>query len=370
MATAYTAGLRVSSSATVRKERKLPLLGEVLVKVGDRVAPDTVLAKAERPGLLSSLHLADKLGVDAEALQAALLVKEGDFVEEGQLLGEHKSFFGMFTSRVVAPHAGTVEFISAVTGNLGLRRAPTPLELKAFISGEVLEVLPEQGAVLEAKGAFVQGIFGVGGEAVGEIALAVESPDEVLESLPEQPEGKVLIAGAGVSDEVLAALLVNPPAALVLGSLVDSQLASLLGTELGIAITGKERLGMTVVLTEGFGQLAMANRTFKVFAGLVGKQASVSGATQIRAGVLRPEVIVPLEGSEGAETSTAGTELAAGARIRLIREPYFGMLGRVIALPEQPAKLETGAIVRVLEAELDSGSKVLVPRANVELFED
>jgi hypothetical protein len=58
-----------------------------------------------------------------------------------------------------------------------------------------------------------------------------------------------------------------------------------------------------------------------------------------------------------------------GSLIRLIREPYFGMLAHVAALPEELQPIETEAKVRVLVATLDSGEDITVPRANVELIE-
>ena len=39
------------------------------------------------------------------------------------------------------------------------------------------------------------------------------------------------------------------------------QLRRLLGYDLGVAITGQEDLGVTIVVTEGFGRIAMAKRT-------------------------------------------------------------------------------------------------------------
>jgi len=61
--------------------------------------------------------------------------------------------------------------------------------------------------------------------------------------------------------------------------------------------------------------------------------------------------------------------LALGSPIRLIREPYFGLLATVTALPEEPEIIATEARVRVLRARLADGTEVTVPRANVELIE-
>jgi hypothetical protein len=115
----------------------------------------------------------------------------------------------------------------------------------------------------------------------------------------------------------------------------------------------------------------------------------VNGATQIRAGVMRPEIVVPL-GSEAAAGAGGGTgaagagapgarALAAGGAtagvlevgtpVRVIRDPHFGVLGTVAALPERPAVLDSGSKARVLEVAVEGGARITVPRANVELIE-
>ena len=44
MAHSYTPGLKVLQKTLFRKERILPLKGKVLVKKGDNLSPDTVVA--------------------------------------------------------------------------------------------------------------------------------------------------------------------------------------------------------------------------------------------------------------------------------------------------------------------------------------
>ena len=70
--------------------------------------------------------------------------------------------------------------------------------------------------------------------------------------------------------------------------------------------------------------------------------ASINGATQIRAGVVRPEIIIPVKAQEATvDTEGTGDALNIGTQIRIIREPYFGELGRVSALPVELQQLET-----------------------------
>ncbi len=377
MGTAYTPGLTVSADSVVRKIRRLPLKGQVLVQVGDSVFPDTVVARTELPGPITTLRVAERLGIEPRELSKFLLKQVGDKVHTGEVIAERKALFGLFTSRVTSPITGTVDFISEATGNIGIRHLPTPVEVTAYLRGLVVEVIPEEGAVVATRGVFVQGIFGLGGERHGEIAILANSPDEVVPDtkLSDEHKGKVLIAGALANWRLMEAARQVGVTALVTGGVLDTDIKKLLGYDIGVAITGHEPLPFTLIVTEGFGEIAMARRTFELLASQEGKDASVNGATQIRAGVIRPEIIVPqdktltMEDLQVHEEDKFATgELNLGTPIRLIRTPYFGALGRVVSLPPEPQEIETETKTRVLEAELVTGEKVVVPRANVEIF--
>jgi hypothetical protein len=86
---------------------------------------------------------------------------------------------------------------------------------------------------------------------------------------------------------------------------------------------------------------------------------------------MRPEIVIPL-GSDRPprDTMSSGaSRLAIGAPVRVIRDPYFGLIGRVTALPPEPQTLQSGSKARVLEVTFESGEGVIIPRANVELIE-
>ena len=48
------------------------------------------------------------------------------------------------------------------------------------------------------------------------------------------------------------------------------------------------------MITEGFGNISMASRTFDLLKANENSYASLNGSTQIRAGVIRPELVIPL----------------------------------------------------------------------------
>ena len=91
---------------------------------------------------------------------------------------------------------------------------------------------------------------------------------------------------------------------------------------------------------------------------------------------MRPEIIIPYEQSalkdidESDEEAYLSQGLIPGTVIRLIREPYFGMLGEVVNLPVELQELQTESKARVLDVKLEDGRTVTVPRANVEIIEE
>ncbi|MCC7230899.1 MAG: hypothetical protein IT203_10940 [Fimbriimonadaceae bacterium] len=372
MASAYTPGLTVSGDIIVRRVRRLPIKGEVIVKEGDKVSPDQVIARALLPGPLQTLKLADKLGVEPKDVLSMVKIKAGDVVTKGQVVAEGKKLFGFFKAPIAeSDHHGTIESISEVTGNALVREPSIPVEITAYIEGVIAEAMPEEGAIVETRCAMVQGIFGVGGERTGLIRVAVNSPSDVLDatSIKDDDTGKILVGGAGITYDALVKATSVGVKGLVAGGIKDSDLIQFLGYDIGVAITGQENISLTVVVTEGFGFLAMAQRTFELLKTLEGKTASINGATQIRAGVIRPEVICPLhEAVAESKAAKQAFELTVGTPIRVIREPYFGKLGTVTDLPAQLMVVESGTEVRVLKAKIEGEGEVLVPRANVEII--
>ena len=375
MAHAYTPGLKVTERDLVSKRRVLPLKGEVMVKEGDKVDPDRVVARTHLPGEVIPINVANILGLPPEDVPEGMRKQEGDKVEKGEVIASSKSFFGLFKSQVKAPERGTVENISNVTGQVLLRGEPLPVEVKAYLDGEVVEIYPQEGVLVQSWATFIQGIFGIGGETHGELVILSDHPSGVLteKEIDESCRGKILVGGSLVTYQGLKKAIEVGAKGVVAGGFNDKDLREFLGYDLGVAITGSEDLGITLVVTEGFGGINMAEKTFELLKSKEGKLTCINGATQIRAGVIRPEVVIPIKDGRGAEAKSEDTEgmgLKVGSLVRVIREPYFGKLGKVSALPPLLQKLETESKARVLEVEFEDRTKAIIPRANVETIEE
>jgi hypothetical protein len=374
MARAYTPGLKVSTHTRHSVHRILPIPGKVLVEEGEQVTGQQIIAQTFMPGEITPLNMANLLSLPPADVPDCMLKNEGDPIEVGDAVARTKGIFGMFQSDYVSKVSGTIESISSVTGQVIVRGEPLPVEVQAYLAGTVTQVIPNEGCVIEADAAFIQGIFGIGGESFGPIRLASKTHEQPLteDLITSDMKGAVIVGGARMTETAIERARSVGASAIVSGGIDDEDLRTFLGYDLGVAITGSEEVGLTLIVTEGFGDIAMAERTFTLLSSLEGKQAAVNGATQIRAGVMRPEIIVPLPDSVSTDDTSDREQgyLDIDAPVRIIRDPYFGLIGSVNGLPSEPQILESGSKARVLEVKLDSGESVIIPRANVELIEE
>jgi len=334
-----------------------------------------VVAEAYRDGELRIVRAAEELGVRPEEVAKYLRFAIGDSVKQGDVIAEIQGLWGLLKTKVVSPIEGSIEFVSAATGHIGVRGPKDRLTLTAYLDGTIAEVEPERGVVVEARASFVQGIFGVGGERVGLLKLLGIPLDRKVtkECIPVDVSGCVLVGGHSPTLDALREASSRGAVGFVTGSIDDATLKEYVGYDIGVAITGDEPVPMTVIITEGFGAIPMNARVEAILRDVNGKRVSINGATQVRAGAVRPEIIGAPSAAQQANGASGSEEsmnegLRVGSVVRVIRVPYFGQRAVITALPRELERIDTGASARVarLKLELD-GKEVTVPRANVEL---
>ena len=378
MTHAYTPGLRLADKLQIRKDRNLPLPGDVIVKKGDTVKSGDIVAMTNLPGKVHAVNVINRLAILPTDLRKNMLKKEGDSVVKDEPIAETSPFIKMFKSICLSPITGIIESISDITGQVLLREPPKPVQITAYVDGKVVETIENEGVVIETNATFIQGIFGIGGETTGELQIVVNSPDDIVkpEDIKEVHRGKIIAGGSIIYSDAIKKALDTGVKGIVVGGIRDKEINELLGYDLGVAITGSEDINITIIITEGFGQIGMAQRTFDMLKLREGAVASINGATQIRAGVVRPEIIIPYndedtsgksDESGSADGKSAG--ISIGDQIRIIRNPNFGMLGTVKSLPSELQTIETEAMARVLEVKFSDGQTSIVPRANIEAIE-
>jgi hypothetical protein len=347
---------RFSPLTQVIHRRLLPLPGEVLVHVGDRVHAQDVVARAAGLGDIYSIDLARALNVSLGSVRRYLHVSEGQAVNAGVVVASARWAWIRY-KRVRAPIAGIV--VGIAEGRIFLRQEPQALQLRADVPGEIVDQYPHRGVAIRTTGALVRGIWGSGAGREGMLIMAAGTPDEALpwERVSFRYRGTIIVGGRVEDARVLYRASHFRLSGLVLGSLAPNLKPIC------------ESLGLPVVLTEGMGRVAMAQPIFDLLRSYHGRPAVVVGQGDDSGSA--PEVIIPLQTKASAQIVPfeAMQPIQLGSRVRLTRSPYLGIVGQVIALPSMPQETWIGTWADGAEVRLPGGQKVFVPLVNMELFE-
>jgi hypothetical protein len=362
--------------ALARIERRLPHPGEVVVRVGQRVEPDDVVARAFVPAAPQIVNLARALMIPPSRVKRALLHEVGAQVAQGVPLARSGRFGGKV---FLAPVSGVLASVDETTGYITIVPEPTRYELSATVRGVVMEVIPYEGVRIETPAAQVYGIFGIGASQYGVLRLLVTDPAEPIteEMINPRSAYAVVIGGSGVSAAALQRAVQQQVRGIIVGSIDEAELRAFLGT----AGYSAWKIGppnwqvpatpppgdLVVIVTEGFGNRPMSQPLFELLASHDGKEALVEGSTQLWNGAQRPRVVIPLS------TRTAGLSIEAphpavrpGALVRVLHQPYLGALGQVRTISSAPRRLPSRVRTPAADIALEDGSMVTAAAIAVE----
>jgi hypothetical protein len=357
---------RVVGFTLIRRERRLPARGEVSVTTGNRLDPLDTLARAMPPRARRAISLTRVLGVREEDVPKRLLKQVGDSLEPREIIIAKPINFGFQQLVYRAPGAGQ---IVAIEGSWMLFDLDgMPVDLHALYRGTVASIMPRLGAVIEAQGALIQGAWGSGREGYGVLRMMTKSTDERLEAQPlgMDTRGTILVAGAGVTEEALRRADELQAQGLIVGGLAP-QLRAL-----------AEQVTLPIIVTEGFGRVAMSAPIFELLNSFNGQEAAVNAVMRTRGGALRPEIFIPLVSGRfndrGTPQELTPLQVEPGARVRIVHEPYLGRIG---TLPQELSihwtQTEAGtripsAAVELRDANGTGTETAIIPWTNLELI--
>jgi hypothetical protein len=365
MSKSYTPGLKILENALIKKKRILPLSGKLHVSKNDLVKSNQIVASANIPGNVQMINASNELNIDPNQLLHCMLVKVDQEVEKGQIIAKSKGLFGFFKVELKSPMDGILINISDVTGQVIISEMPIPVEVDAYIDGSIDEIYEKEGVLVSAQGVLIQGIIGIGGEKKGTLKI-IDNESEI--DRLDLSNDLIGVLNSHLDYKTYKKVNQLGLKGIICGGIDYKSLTKILGYPLGVAITGSEDV-TTVVVTEGFGEISMSNRTFKLLEKYKNSYCSINGATQIRAGVMRPEVIINLDpDKKNINKSNEEPLIVVGSKVRIIRDPYFGFIGIISSLPKELIKMKTETMVRAAEVTLEDGSRKIIPRANLEVI--
>ncbi|MBN1658742.1 MAG: hypothetical protein JXA93_10090 [Anaerolineae bacterium] len=353
----YPVEARVTPLVTIRRERILPVEGEVLVGVGEMVGPADVVARCQLPGSVRVVDASRALRVPRHRAERYLLKSPGDSVQVNETVAAPGGLLGRLRRSCRSPVDGQI--VDVRDGLILIQPASTTFELEAHLKGQVTNIMPRRGVVISAVGALIQAFWGCGGEADGVLKLVVDNPMKPLRarSIDVSCQGTIAVGGRILDEATLDQAVEAKVRGMIVGS-VDAVLIPYL-----------RGLPFPIIVTEGFGSLPMSEPVFGLLHSNMGREAMMNAETSTRWGARRPEVLIPLRAEDSTpEDSRQPKALRVGDLVRVLRAPHLGALGTVIDLPDFPQMLESGSRVPAVLVELDDADQpVAIPVVNVEL---
>ncbi|ABU57371.1 hypothetical protein [Roseiflexus castenholzii] len=365
------------TGALARIERRLPHPGEITVRVGQRVEPDTPVALAYIPAAPRIINLARILTIPPARVKRSLLHDIGAPIAQGAPLAQTGRFG---KKKVLSPVSGVLASVDEATGYIAIVPDPERYELTANVPGVVMEIIPYEGVRIETPAAQVYGIFGIGASQYGVLQLMVTDPAEPI--TPDKINARfaytIIIGGSTISATALQRAVQERVRGIIVGGIDEAELRAFLGVE-GYApwdvgpphwrapSSPHPAADLVLMVTEGFGNHPMSRPLFDLLASYAGKEALIEGTTHIWTDMRRPRVVIPLT------TRAAGMPIDAprptvrpGAFVRVLHQPRLGQSGQVRTLSPAPQRLPSRVRAPAAEVVLEDGTITRVSAVAVE----
>ena len=337
---------------TIVRERILPVKGKVLARLNQKVSPTDIVAEATWAREHIFLDVARTLNVSADAADRLIRCKAGDLLAAGALVASGRGFL---PKTVNAPRAGRV--LAAGGGQVLMESGESRMELRAGLSGNVMQIIPDRGVVIQTTGALVQGVWGNGRVDTGVIINLSEKADTVLTAaqMDVSMRGEIILAGEVKEEQALRAAAELPVRGLILGSLFPSLLPA------------AREMRYPIVIMDGFGSLPMNSAAYRLITTNAKREATLNAEAFDRYSGARPEVIIPLPAATPPPLPRDMEVFAPGQSVRLRRRPAAGMIGTVIGLHGGLATFPSGLRAPAAEVKLENGEQLLIPLVNLEV---
>jgi hypothetical protein len=335
-----------------RRERALQFPGRILVRKGQKVAATDIVAEADLRAEHFLIDFVRVLGVSSRQVDKYIKVEEGAQLEIGDLLAGPVGFPGR---RVYSPVNGQVILIDG--GQMLIEITGQPIQLKAGVPGEVVELISDKGVIIETTGALIQGVWGNGKIEFGLMSVLAKNPDHVI--TPDQVDvslrGSIVLAGYCEDPEVLKNAEELPLRGLILASLSPS------------LVVQARKLRLPLLLTEGFGKRRMNPAAHKLLSTNDRREVALNAEVWNPLEGTRPEIVIPLPGSSSTANMQDSGTFAPNQQVRVLRAPFAGEIGTLLSLKGVQA-FPSGLHTSAAEVRLESGNNAVVPLANLEII--
>ena len=339
---------------TIIRQRVLPVDGEVLVRLNQKVSAADVVAEASFSHSHHLIDIARSFNIKAAEAEKMTTLRVGEKVEEGTVVATGK---GLVPRQLKVKHTGRV--VATGGGQVLIDISKRDYQLKAGVSGEVVEVIPNRGVVIQETGALIQGVWGNGRIDRGRLHVLAEKANEILapSQLDISLRSLVILAGSCQDADSLKAAADITARGLILSSLAPS------------LISLARKMPYPIIVTDALGKQPMNATAYKILS-TNGQRDNVSlnaDAFNRHKGT-RPEVVIPLPQNNLPPEPMDVDQFRTGQTVRLVRAPHAGAVGFLVELPATQQVLPNGLRVTAGQVRLEDGEQITVPLVNLEVL--
>lgn len=353
---------RVISEANITVVRKLPDVSKIVVKKGEKLDPETVLAETETSPGYRKVKITDILGVKSQDIAKFLKREAGGKIYRGEIIAEKPGTFGLGKKIITSPVDGIVKEINKDEGTVTIEYLPTPAKIASVIPGEVMDISDKSKIKVLANVSQIHGVLGIGRERSGFIKVPVKPDDFLLpHNLDASCQKAIVVGGAIISRDTLEKALAIGVSGIITGGIHVKDFESVGGRKILPINNLNSDVGLTILVTEGYGRIPMGEDIWSTLFLLNGKLGLISGDEKV--------LTVPVENAKNeAPPDTKERELKVGDTVRIIADIYFGSVGKTVEIASVDEILPSGIKTRMVTVKVNKQNHK-IPYQNIEILE-
>jgi len=337
----------------IRRERVLPIEGHVIVRRMQKVTPTDVIVVAPLNPKYILLEIAHGLNVTPARADDLLQRRAGDELAKGDIIAGP---VGLFQRVIRAPHSGLVRI--AGEGKVLFEISSPLFELHAGMEGTITNIIPERGAIIETRGALIQGVWGNGNITYGVIQPVSNNLNQEL--LAEQINigfrGAILAAGYCSNPNVLEIAATIPIKGLVLGSISSDVLPT------------AKSMNYPILVIDGFGTKPMNTAAEEILVANRDRNVALNARVYDPFSGKYPEIIISQPNQPEPNLPIESEPLVSGKRVIIVNSSQSPQIGTIDSIHSRKKVLSSGIEARVADVTFGNEKRAMIPLSNVEIL--
>lgn len=343
---------RISRDEVIHIKRTLPsATGVINVKIGDEVTPNNILAEGKKPAGFRTINLAEELHINPGEAPKFLKRAMGNNIFKDELLASKEGIFGLGGKIILSPADGILDYYDEKTGRLKIKLFPKTVKLACGVWGIIEEIDEVKGMIIiKTMASLIYGVLGSGKEREG--TLNVIGSKEVLvgsRQLETTMRGQIIVGGEVVFADGLEKAVELDIAGIISGGINAKDYKAIAG---GWNIYKKQwsDIGLSLLITEGFGSIHMGDDIFSLLQQNNGKFSIIDGN---RSRLILPsnndscmiyirKTKLPEQSFVERQPELNLAELQVGQQVRIISQDYLGNQGTIEAIDKSVSRLPSG----------------------------